>query len=56
MSIEFIFSNNATLFGYFRLKEKKILDSVLGKEGRYDKRIRPAGVNSTGSKLNISTV
>ncbi len=31
----------------FRMKEKEILDEVLG-QGRYDKRIRPAGVNSTG--------
>ena len=34
---------------FSRLKEKKILDQVLGKEGsKYDKRIRPAGINSTG--------
>ena len=31
----------------FRLKEKQILDSVLGPRV-YDRRIRPAGVNSSG--------
>ena len=33
----------------FRTKEKQILDEVLG-QGVYDKRIRPAGVNSTGEE------
>ena len=32
----------------FRLKEKQILDSVLGPRV-YDRRIRPAGVNSSGN-------
>ena len=31
----------------YRQEEKKILDSVLGKDN-YDKRIRPSGLNSTG--------
>lgn len=30
-----------------RQKEKQILDSLMG-HGVYDRRIRPAGINSTG--------
>ena len=33
----------------FREKEKEILDSIIG-EGRYDRRIRPSGVNNTEGK------
>ena len=32
----------------FREKEKEILDDILG-PGKYDKRIRPSGVNATGN-------
>ena len=33
---------------YFRAEEKKILDSVMGPKV-YDSRIRPAGINGTGT-------
>ena len=33
----------------FRAREKEILDSIIG-DGRYDRRIRPSGVNTTDGK------
>uniref|UniRef100_A0A336MVD8 CSON007874 protein n=1 Tax=Culicoides sonorensis TaxID=179676 RepID=A0A336MVD8_CULSO len=39
-------ANNAKV--NFREKEKKILDQILG-AGKYDARIRPSGINGTGS-------
>lgn len=36
-----------------RAEEKKILDNIIGSDGRttaYDRRIRPAGANQTGGK------
>jgi hypothetical protein len=33
----------------YRAEEKKILDSILGKDV-YDNRIRPSGANGTGSR------
>ena len=37
----------------FRLKEKEILDSILGKHV-YDSRIRPGGINGTGETFKAS--
>ena len=34
----------------YREEEKKILDMVMGPDV-YDKRIRPSGLNSTGTKM-----
>ena len=34
----------------FRFEEKKILDSVMGSSSGYDSRIRPNGINGTGTK------
>uniref|UniRef100_A0A182VYU6 Uncharacterized protein n=1 Tax=Anopheles minimus TaxID=112268 RepID=A0A182VYU6_9DIPT len=39
-------ANNAKV--NFREKEKKILDQILG-AGKYDARIRPSGINGTGT-------
>ena len=36
----------------YREEEKKILDSILGKDV-YDNRIRPSGLNGTGVYLSI---
>lgn len=37
----------------YREEEKKILDSILGKDV-YDNRIRPSGLNGTGEEPKIS--
>jgi len=36
----------------FREKEKQILDKILG-ANHYDRRIRPSGLNSTGTLLHL---
>jgi len=39
----------------FRQKEKQILDTILG-QGKYDRRIRPSGVNDTGKSMSSREV
>ena len=39
----------------YREEEKKILDSILGKDV-YDNRIRPSGLNGTGNDTLLSRV
>ena len=39
----------------YREEEKKILDSILGKEV-YDNRIRPSGMNGTGTSSDAATI
>ena len=40
---------------YFRAEEKKILDSVMGPKV-YDSRIRPAGINGTGTDDTVKSL